>query len=92
MMTKPGMMHLLKRLFGALVLMATTVVPATAEPDAVVSGVRIGDHPQATRFVMDLDKRVDFHLFSLADPYRIVVDLPTLAWNISKPTAPRPVV
>ena len=62
-------------------LQAFVSTPSQAQP--VVTGVRIGDHAQSTRFVMDLDKHVDFHVFALADPYRIVLDLPELSWKIS---------
>ena len=47
-----------------------------------VTGVRIGDHPQSTRFVLDLTEKVDFRVFTLPDPYRIVVDLPEMDWSI----------
>jgi N-acetylmuramoyl-L-alanine amidase len=48
-----------------------------------VTGVRIGDHAKSTRFVVDLDQSVEFHLFMLADPYRVVVDLPSMDWKVS---------
>jgi N-acetylmuramoyl-L-alanine amidase len=41
---------------------------------------RTGDH---TRFVLNLSEKVDFEVFTLADPYRIVLDLPEVAWRLS---------
>lgn len=61
------------------------VAQATAALPAPVSGVavldaRIGVHPDKTRFVLELSQEVPFRVTALADPYRVVVDLPELAW------------
>ena len=64
----------------ALTLLAWVPSQAIAQP--AVTGVRIGDHASSTRFVLDLDANVDFHLFTLANPHRVVVDLPALKWGI----------
>ena len=71
-------------LLGAAILASVTEVTRAA--DATVDGVRVGNHAQSTRFVMDLDKKIDFHVFSLADPYRIVVDLPSVPRYFSRLT------
>jgi N-acetylmuramoyl-L-alanine amidase len=55
---------------------------AFAQP--AVTGVRIGKHPQSTRFVMDLSQDVKFNVFTLADPYRVVIDLPELEWKLAQ--------
>lgn len=49
-----------------------------------VTGVRIGTQPNKTRFVLDISEKIDFSVFTLADPYRIVVDLPALEWEIPR--------
>ena len=36
----------------------------------------IGGDDKQTRFVVDLNRKVDLAVFTLADPYRVVVDLP----------------
>jgi len=54
-------------------------VPASAEPG--VSSVRLGVHSDKTRVVLDLTERVDFKVFPLTDPYRLVVDLPAMNWR-----------
>jgi N-acetylmuramoyl-L-alanine amidase len=59
--------------------------PAHADPQAHITGVRLGDHPDATRFVLDLSESVDFRVFVLADPYRVVIDLPEVAWDAPPP-------
>lgn len=52
---------------------------ALAEP--VVSGIRIGTHPDFTRFVLDVNEPVTFKSFVLDNPDRIVIDLPHVEWR-----------
>ncbi len=40
-----------------------------------------GDERQ-TRFILDLDRKVDARAFVLANPYRVVIDLPQIAFNL----------
>jgi len=49
---------------------------AAAQADQAVLSAEIGGDIQRTRFVAFLSKKVEFRIFSIADPYRIVVDLP----------------
>lgn len=62
--------------------------PATQAADAVVSDVRVGDHGTKTRIVLDLSDSVAFKTFVLADPYRMVLDLPEVGWRL--PSRPLP--
>lgn len=43
---------------------------------AVANDARIGGDLSRTRFVADLSAAVDFRAYTLADPYRVIVDLP----------------
>lgn len=52
---------------------------ALAQP--AVTGVRIGAHPDSTRFVLDLSQNIQVNVFTLADPYRVVIDMPALDWK-----------
>lgn len=56
---------------------------------ALVESVRVGKHPDHTRFVMELSENVDFKLTMLADPYRIVVDFPELGWQLPRGFEPK---
>ena len=47
--------------------------------------VRLGGDGKDTRFVMDLSEKVDIAVFTLANPYRVVVDLPQIAFNPATP-------
>ncbi len=44
-----------------------------------------GDNKQ-TRFVLDLDKAIQFRAFTLADPYRAVVDIPQVNFQLAPGT------
>lgn len=57
-----------------------TVPPAAGSTGAVVSNIRIGDRGAETRFVVELSgsSAVKYHVFTLADPYRVVIDFPDL--------------
>ena len=43
---------------------------------AVANDARLGGDISRTRFVADLSAAVDFRVFALSDPYRVIVDLP----------------
>lgn len=45
-----------------------------------VRGLRVGVHPGKTRIVLDLSGELPYSLFSLADPYRVVIDMPAVEW------------
>ena len=55
----------------------------------LVQSVRVGEHPQYTRFVMEINENVDFKITTLADPYRVVVDFPEMGWQLPKGFNPR---
>ena len=61
-----------------LALAAPAAPAAWAQP--MVSQVRIGEHPDKTRFVMELSEAPRYRVFTLADPFRVVIDLPELRW------------
>jgi N-acetylmuramoyl-L-alanine amidase len=82
-------------LAGAAVLAAYGIAPcpaaraagsaAHAAADAsfpVASDARVGGDDKQTRFVMDLSKKIDVATFTLADPYRVVVDLPQVTFKL----------
>lgn len=68
----------------------SSAVPSMAV-DGTVKDIRIGQHPDKIRFVMDLSRALDFTIFSLADPYRIVIDLPEVSFGKdARPTRKMP--
>jgi N-acetylmuramoyl-L-alanine amidase len=53
-----------------------------AKAPVIATDARIGGDDQQTRFVMDLGQRVDLAVFTLADPYRVIVDLPEVMFKL----------
>ncbi len=45
--------------------------------------MRLAGDDKQTRFILDLDKTVQFRAFALADPYRVIVDLPQLTFQLA---------
>jgi N-acetylmuramoyl-L-alanine amidase len=72
---------------AVLGLMCAGVFAARAQPAAgagdfpVASDVRVGGDAKQTRFVVDLSQKVEIHAFTLPDPYRVVIDLPQVAFQ-----------
>jgi N-acetylmuramoyl-L-alanine amidase len=66
-------------ILAVFTLVAALAYPAAARPTVV--DVRLGVHPDKTRFVMEVTDPVDFRVFTLPDPYRVVVDFPEMTWN-----------
>ena len=48
----------------------------------VASDARLGGDAKQTRFVVDLDRKIDIATFTLADPYRVVIDLPQTVFKL----------
>jgi N-acetylmuramoyl-L-alanine amidase len=56
--------------------------PAAASNFPIVSDARLAGDAKQTRFVLDLDKTIRFHAFALPDPYRVVMDLPQVSFQL----------
>lgn len=61
-----------------------SAMPVRAAEDPSVLSVRLGEHPDKTRFVLELTEAVEFRVSTLADPYRVVLHLPVLSWRTSE--------
>jgi len=68
----------------ALGFAALTARPPSAHAVPVVTDIRTGVHTELTRLVLDIDSKVDYQIFVLDKPYRIVIDLPEVAWQLTK--------
>jgi N-acetylmuramoyl-L-alanine amidase len=58
------------------------VLAAAVEQEVVATDLRIGGDDKQTRFVVDLNRKIDLAAFTLADPYRVVVDLPQVNFKL----------
>jgi N-acetylmuramoyl-L-alanine amidase len=52
----------------------------------IASDARLAGDAKQTRFVLDLDKPIQFRAFALADPYRVVLDLPQVSFKLGAGT------
>ncbi|MFC3050946.1 N-acetylmuramoyl-L-alanine amidase [Kordiimonas pumila] len=57
-----------------------------------ISGVRFGQNGADTRFVIDMSGQVEPNIFLLANPSRVVIDLPNGSWEKDNNTKPTGVV
>jgi N-acetylmuramoyl-L-alanine amidase len=56
--------------------------PVAASIFPIASDARLAGDARQTRFILDLDKAVPFRAFPLADPYRVVVDIPQVNFQL----------
>lgn len=56
---------------------------------AGVTSIRLGDHGDQTRFVMEFagENLADYRIFTLADPYRVVIDIKGVPFNLAETPA-----
>src|ERR1051325_6911643 len=54
----------------------------------VVMGVRIGEHADRTRFIVEFSDPISVRTFSLSNPNRVVIDMPAVQWRLAN--SPRP--
>jgi N-acetylmuramoyl-L-alanine amidase len=76
-------------LLTAVAAGAAERVPVRAEAPSVypvVTDARLGGDENQTRFIADLSRKVDLHAFTLADPYRVVIDIPQVAFRLAPRT------
>ncbi len=76
--------RLLLLVFAWLVLAGGAAV---AKPQVVAA--RMGETPERTRFVLELSEDLPYRVFTLPDPFRVVLDLPEVEWNLPGGRQPR---
>jgi N-acetylmuramoyl-L-alanine amidase len=64
-------------------------LPAVTESVPAATDVRLGGDDKQTRFVVDLDRKLDVAAFTLADPYRVVIDLPQVTFRLPEKAGER---
>ena len=53
---------------------------------AVATDARLGGDETRTRFILDVSQNINFTAFTLADPYRVVIDLPQVTFQFPPKT------
>ncbi|WP_237154015.1 N-acetylmuramoyl-L-alanine amidase [Oryzibacter oryziterrae] len=66
---------------AVLMMAITTSVSSLAAPPAAIDGRVVGDQSR-TRFVLDLTAEIEVNAFTLASPYRVVIDLPEVDFQL----------
>src|SRR5262245_10447914 len=81
----------------AVLIAATTLVGGLSAPERagatgpqtratgdfpVASAVRVGGDERQSRMVVDFSHKVDIRAFTLANPYRVVIDMPQVAFQL----------
>jgi N-acetylmuramoyl-L-alanine amidase len=81
--------------FGAMVLGGASAAeptgatpPQTRAPNdfPIASEVRLGGDDGQTRLVIDLSQKIDIRAFTLAHPYRVVIDMPQVTFQLPAKT------
>jgi N-acetylmuramoyl-L-alanine amidase len=57
--------------------------PASTSNFPIASDVRLAGDGTQTRFILDLDRPISFHAFPLADPYRVIIDIPQVSFQLA---------
>jgi N-acetylmuramoyl-L-alanine amidase len=71
---------------GSAVPTATLPVPAAGLNVPVASDARLAGDARQTRFILDLDRAIPFRAFALADPYRVILDIPQVSFKLAAGT------
>ncbi len=69
-----------------LVLSGAPRAAAQSNSLPVATEARVGGDDGQTRFVVDLSRKIELHAFTLADPYRVVIDMPQIVFQLPAKT------
>jgi N-acetylmuramoyl-L-alanine amidase len=76
------------RLF-LLVYLCLSMAGAAAWAKPAITAARIGETPERTRFVLEMSENLPYRVFTLPDPFRVVLDLPEVDWSLPEDEPPR---
>jgi N-acetylmuramoyl-L-alanine amidase len=63
-----------------------TFASPTGEGFPTASDARLAGDARQTRFILDLDRTIPFRAFALADPYRVILDIPQVSFKLATGT------
>jgi N-acetylmuramoyl-L-alanine amidase len=69
-------------LAGIVLTAERPAASAALDSYPMATDVRLGGDEGDTRFVMDVSRKIDLRTFTLADPYRVVVDIPEVIFKL----------
>ena len=67
---------------GLVSLTASVHAKDTSAKEAVAKDARLAGDRERTRFIADLSKKVDVHVFALGNPYRVIVDAADVSFQM----------
>src|ERR1700730_1443408 len=67
---------------GAALASSPPATPPPADSFPVATEVRLGGDEAQTRFIVDLSRKIELRAFTLADPYRVVLDIPQVTFAL----------
>jgi N-acetylmuramoyl-L-alanine amidase len=67
----------------------SAVPPAAADTPPIATDARLAGDDKQTRLVVDLSHKIDMRAFTLADPYRVVIDVPQINFQLPPKTGER---
>jgi N-acetylmuramoyl-L-alanine amidase len=70
----------------AMALLAAVLWPAIAAATGIVTAARVVESEQGLRFEMEMTRTVEAKVSVLGNPYRVVVDLPTMEFRVPQGT------
>lgn len=69
--------------FAIILIVAAIAAPfESSRADPSVAGLRLGENGDRTRFVIDIDRKVEPTIFTLAEPNRLVIDLSKVSFTL----------
>jgi N-acetylmuramoyl-L-alanine amidase len=77
-----GVRVLSAALISAGLANARPAVAAPSDSFPLATAVRVGGDENQTRLVVDFSRKVELRAFTLADPYRVVIDLPQVTFQL----------
>jgi N-acetylmuramoyl-L-alanine amidase len=74
---------------GAQIAFTPAAVPSVTEAPPAATDARVAGDEKQTRLVIDLSHKIDMRAFTLADPYRVVIDIPQVNFQLPPKTGER---
>jgi len=68
---------------------AAALAPTATAWAATATDLRVGVDGERTRLVIELSSKVDFNVFTLSDPYRLIIDATEVDWRLANETGLR---
>lgn len=69
-------------LLPLLAVLGTAAEVCAASKSIIAKDARLAGDRERTRFIADLSKKVEVHAFALGDPYRVIIDVPDVSFQM----------